>query len=173
MNFEKLLSGAQVVQKYNSRLQEKISINQKTMEIVLAQTFECQRCGACCTDSDCRSFNGKNHCRIFRKKNFPLDCRTYPFRPDMFVIGGVGYKYVQKHDQINAEKLKKNYVWFELGCVSGALSLDLFPSDPGFGKGNKTLAEHALSFLDKYFHNCDYLPFKTICEKVVQQRNKV
>jgi hypothetical protein len=98
----------------------------------------------------------KKNVNTWKSKNIQIHihvkCYSHPIRIDELAVGGIGFKYEQRHDQLTGEAInrrKKDYVWCEIGCVTHALMLILYSSDPALGKGKRTLAEHALNVLDK------------------------
>jgi len=136
---------------------EEFVIGKKTMERILSLNFECQKCGNCCQykGKSCGELENKvgtYSCRIHDKPEYSLTCFSYPFRLDVLAIEGVGLKYVQRQNQQTGKPLnpdEKDYVWYELGCVTGALMLVLYSSDPAIGKGKETLAKRALQIMDR------------------------
>ena len=140
-------------------LVENFVIGEKTMDAILKIPFGCQRCGSCCSykGKECRHLGKEKYsdihsCEIHGKENFPLSCFSYPIRIDELAVEGIGARYSQRYDQLTGEPIKKrkeDYVWYEIGCATAALMLVLYSSDPALGKGKHTLAEHALSLLDK------------------------
>jgi len=145
---------------------EEFVIGEKTMGKILSLNFECQQCGNCCQYKEKKCDNlqpqesGKNICGIHEAKDYSLTCFSYPIRLDELAIEGIGLKYVQRHNQQTGKSMEpdeEDYVWYELGCVTGALTLALYSSDPAIGKGTKKLAEHALQVIDK-LHSTEAVP---------------
>lgn len=141
-------------------------IGEKTMEKILSLNFECQRCGGCCQyqSEKCSKLqkkeNGRYACDIHESQDYSLTCFSYPIRLDELAIEGIGRKYVQRCNQQTGEKLKpteKDYIWYELGCVTGAMMLVLHSSDPAIGMGTKNFAERALQVIER-LHRTEAVP---------------
>jgi hypothetical protein len=136
---------------------EEFVIGKKTMERILLLNLECQRCGNCCQykGKSCKELEneaGMYSCRIHDKPEYSLTCFSYPFRLDVLAIEGIGLKYTQRSNQQTGKPLDPNeedFVWYELGCVTGALMLTLYSSDPALGKGKEVLAKRALQVMNK------------------------
>jgi len=134
-------------------------IGEKTMEKILSLNFECQQCGNCCIYGEKCGYcaeqkTEKFACELHSNPDYSLTCFSFPIRLDEIAIEGIGLKHTQRYNQMTGKVLKpheKDYIWYELGFVTGAFMLTLYPSDNGFGKGNAPLAKHALNVIEKMY----------------------
>jgi len=76
-------------------------------EALLERVSECNRCGKCCEDGDCKNYRGEGICAIYEDR--PQECRVYPAVSD-FLSGKIpqecSLSFQAKQGTMTAEELR-------------------------------------------------------------------